>query len=196
MIDAPNPLPPLRNAKALGDWLNRLRDYTMSLAPMISEGVHTSRMAIGTFRRVIPITSEGITQFRIKDWEASDWLICRTWDGKTEGTNDVYVAKAYYLRADVFDGASIDIVVESLDDMDSLQVETRTLSYLYYSSTFRTVTDVGDSSTENQIVIPRFLEDDTILAVPSTDLTVVREGQALHWVDLNCDARAWMKSQA
>ncbi len=103
------------------------------------------------------------------------------------------MAKSYYLRADVFDGASVDIVVESLVG-SVLTVETRTLSYLYYSSTFRTVTDTGDSSTENQTVIPRFLEDDTILAVPSTDLTVVREDQALHWVDLNCDARAWMKA--
>lgn len=156
----------------------------------------------GTFRQVIPDTPIGITQFRIKDWLASDYLICRPWNGKVEGENDVYIAKSYYLRADVFDGTSIDIEVESLDISEALQVETRTLEFEYHSSTFRKVRDITDDPTiteEFQTIIPRYLEDDVILAAPSTELTVTRDlggGQfeALTWVDLNCDSRAWMKS--
>jgi len=200
MITAPPPLPPLRNQKALGDWLNRLRDFAVMQSPMIAQGVHTSRTMVGTFRRAIPELPVGITQFRIKDWRDSDYLICRPWNGKVEGSNDVYVAKSYYLRADVFDGTSIDIEVESLDETDTLVTETHTLEYEYHSSTFRTVTD-GDAS-ETETIIPRFLEDDVILAAPSTELQVVfnlgtdisPDFHATQWVDLNCDARAWMKS--
>ncbi len=192
MISPPSRLPPLRNAKALGDWLNALRDFTASLAPMITHNVRTGRTLVGTSREAIQNLPDGVSQFRIKAWDEDDWLRCRTWNGKNEGENDVYVAKAFYLRRSAWDGSSVEIEVESLDIDDEVVTETRTLEYLYHSSTFRTVTD--DASEENQIIIPRFLEDDTILAVPSTELNVVKDGRALNWVDLNCDARAWMKS--
>lgn len=202
VITPPPPLPPLRHAKALGDWLNALRDFVAGQSPMQSQGIRTSRTAVGTFRQAIPNDPIGITQFRIKDWLAPDYLICRPWNGRVEGSNDVYVAKSYYLRADVFDGVEIEIEVESLDESEVLQTETRTLDFLYYSSTFRKVRDITDDPTiteETQTIIPRYLEDDVILAAPSTELTVTRDlgggqFQALTWVDLNCDARAWMKS--
>lgn len=198
MITPPPRLPPLRRAKALGDWLNQLRDFVAGQSPMIAQGIRTSRTAVGTFRQPVQDLPIGATQFRIKDWSADDYLICRPWNGRIEGENDVYIAKSYYLRKGVFDGVSIDIEVESLDEFDVLQVETRTLEYTYFSATFRRVTDGADSETET--IIPRFSVDDSIMAMPSTELTVVNDFgsgfQSLQWVDLNCDARAWMRSMS
>lgn len=201
-MDIPPRLPPLKHQKALGDWLNQLRDYAVMQSPMITTGQRTSRTAVGTFLQPIPEEVIGVSQFRIKDWSNDDYLICRPWNGKVEDDTLVYIAKSYYLRRGVFDGVEIEIEVESLDESEELQTETRTLSYAYHSATFRTVTDVDDETTETQTIIPRFLEDDVIMAAPSSEVAVVRnfgseespQFEALQWVDLNCDARAWMKS--
>ena len=125
-------------------------------------------------------------QFALKDWSYADFLICREltanpdWDPETdtnrftEGDTDIYIAKPYLLRRSEFDGLTITVVVETL--VAGNIVETDTFwRFTYKSANFRVteqLASVGGSvlSTENEIVLPRFMEDEIITAYAADNL--------------------------
>jgi hypothetical protein len=102
-----------------------------------------------------------------------DHIVCREWDGANEGSIDVLVAKSWLLR-------------------QSTSARTGyTLAYTDPAS--RTSTKTADGSTESQVVVPSFVLNDEIWAI-SADTGVTVGGEAVEFLDLNCDARLWMKS--
>jgi len=111
-----------------------------------------------------------VTRFRYKSM-SGDYLVCRTWDGTTEGDTDVKVAKPYLLR----------------------ESTTRTgYTYNYTGDQARTSTKTSDGSTEDQVIVPAYVEDDEIWATKA-DTGVTVGGVDVTYIDLNLDARAWAK---
>jgi hypothetical protein len=106
---------------------------------------------------------------------------------------EVLVAKSPALRADTFDGQTIDMEVESWDGV-TLTTETQALSYAYHSATLRTATDEDDND-ELQTVIPRYIPEDSIIyAIATSGVQMTVGEQSVKLIDLNLDARAWMKT--
>jgi len=116
-----------------------------------------------------------------------DYLVC---DGG--GELDVKIAKNPKLRNS--------ILMEDLPSIDGLIHAT----YEYTSTEVRVATfhDPGSglTITETQVIVPRYLLGDQILAMKVTGSTSVDdpdvEGTKIPWIDLNNDARAWSRSYA
>jgi len=118
-----------------------------------------------------PIGKGGkVTRFRYKSM-GPDYLICRTWDGKTEGTEDVKVAKPYLLRR---------------------STKRTGYTYIYTTDYMRTSIKTSDGSGELQVIVPAYLKNDEIWAAKA-DTGVTVGGVDVTYIDLNLDARAWAK---
>lgn len=166
---------------------NRLLDYIKEISPKSGFGIRTNRTMNGT---VVAISSKNIAagsflnQYRLKE-VLNDYLRCRSWNGTSEGSTDVYIAKSFRLRRTPFDNLTISF------DSDG---ESYSASYVYSSATKRTVTISG--TAEVQIVIPRFKVDfDLIYAMEVEESTglVNSAGKAITIIDINADGRAWAK---
>ena len=106
---------------------------------------------------------------------SDDHLVCHSWDGTTEGTDAINVAKPWKLR----------------HDADNYETVTSV------STTSASEIDVDDggggADAETWVVTPSYQADDEIYAlrVPGTGVTV--SSVELGLVDMNIDARAWAK---
>jgi hypothetical protein len=118
----------------------------------------------------------GLVQLRVKEVSSTeDWLRCRSWDGTTEGTDDVYVARPYTMRRTPYDGQTID---------------GKTYSFLIQSGVLTRHIVFSDSSFERQKITPPYLVNDIIYATTTpTEVTV--SGSPVALLDINCDGRAW-----
>lgn len=127
-------------------------------------------------------------RFRLKEWTAADYFVCKTLDFDDNnvavvGSADVYVAKPYDLRQTPFDGTTKTINGVSL-------------SFAYTDATTRTVTKTSDSSTEDQHIIPYYYTDLEIIArrgiIGGTGLTdpssnpIIWEAEHMgrHWTEV------------
>jgi hypothetical protein len=121
----------------------------------------------------------GCFRFKLKSVQA-DYLTCRTWDGTTEGSTDIYIAKPPKLRH---------VASESL-------VGT-TWTYTYsaetgYEDGKRSASD--GTNTEKQVVIPVYVIGDEIFAsTPDNGTDVTVSATELTYLDLNVDGRAWAR---
>jgi hypothetical protein len=157
-------------------WLRDLLRYTKSLA--IKEGVGYRRniTSEGTLLSIDPGAGGGsqVKRFRLKEVK-SEYLVCRTWDGTTEGDSDVNVAKSPKLRCTITEEGLDGVVYE----------------YAYTSNEERTSTDTDDNTTESQRIVPRFLVDDEIFAISCSTGVTDDDDAEIGLMDLNLDARAW-----
>lgn len=120
---------------------------------------------------------------------SDDHLICRLWDGFTEGTVDIKVAKPYILRKTPFHSKT-------------LTVNGNTLTYSYTSGTQRTVTK--GSNSETQVIIPGYVatgsgyQGNQIYVIRCDSGVILNPGQQaeerLTLMDVNADGRMWAKS--
>jgi len=129
-------------------------------------------------RQVSPVTAAGVAmrRFRVKS-VGTDVIVCRGWDGVTEGSVDIDVALPYLLRRTPFDGLSRDGI-----------------SYVYTSNTERTATDGSDNET--QVITPSYTVDDEIFAVKRVSvLGGIGEDSSgaplADWLIDENDGRAW-----
>lgn len=142
-----------------------------------------------------PIIKLPLQRFVVKS-VSDDHLVCRLWDGFTEGTVDIKVAKPWDLRKKPFHG------------------KTRTIdgskyTYTYTSEIERSVnkkdSSNNDLGTETQTIIPRYVATSTDTAFKGNEIWAVRcdtgvvlnEGQSseerLTLMDVNVAGRAWAK---
>lgn len=124
------------------------------------------------------VASGSIQQFRFKSYHAN-YLTCRTWNGTTEGGSDVYVSVPFKM---------LEVSSETIDG-DSY-------SYSYSNDSngnrIRTVTKASDIDFyEEQMIVPRLLTNDLILATPIPTGYTSQSGPTPTYVDLNLDGRAW-----
>lgn len=104
-----------------------------------------------------------------------DYLVCRTLDASgTQGPNDVYVLKPWTLRQTPFDGQTVNGV-----------------SYAYSDASNRTAT-AGDEEEDQQITQDYYTG--AVIYVMDSDASVeVVAGVFARVIDVNVDARAWLK---
>ena len=111
------------------------------------------------------------SMMRVKSIQA-DFITCRTWDGSTEGSTDIYVAKSFKLR----------------NSITSAVIDGVTVTYTYPDTVTRTATIAG--SDETQVIVPRFLVNDLLLAMIAGYTGV----SSVTLIDLNLDGRAWSRA--
>lgn len=104
-----------------------------------------------------------------------DYLSCLTWDGSTEGTDPIAVARPWDLRRSPFDGQTVNGI-----------------SYTYTSDVQRTATLTGVS--EIQLITPDYFVDAEIFVISATT-GVTASGNPVHYLDLNTSARAWYRQK-
>lgn len=115
-----------------------------------------------------------VTRLRFHS-EENDYIICHSWDGTTEGSTAINVAKPWKLRHDADNYA--DVTSLSTTSADEVDVDD----------------GGGGEDEETWVVTPSYQADDEIYAlrVPGTGVTV--SSVELGLIDLNIDGRAWAK---
>lgn len=134
------------------------------------------------------VESVTVQMFKVREI-GSDWVICETHRGRYDAAGDddyVRVAKPYLLRQTPFDGT----------DANGTAKTRNGLTFEYSDGSTRTVTD-SDGYTEEQVIVPGYVEGDIIYAargmLGGTGVlwTVNGEDYRVEWVDLNVDGRSW-----
>jgi len=114
---------------------------------------------------------------------SDDYLVCRAWDGTTEGSSAIYVAKPFLLQRTPHDGVSRHGYTAG--------------NYAAYAIT-RTVTRDSDAETEDQIIVPNYqvgsgsYDGDEVYALLCK--TGISADLPVRLIDLNVDGRAWAES--
>ena len=111
-----------------------------------------------------------VKQFKIKSIDG-DFLVCNSWDGTNQGTDDINIAKPYLERRTPFDG------------------ETRgSFDYTYSDDVTRESDD--SSTTEDQTITPDYIVGDVVYAVRGVEGgTDVEDddGNAVVWLLLHSE---------
>ena len=189
----PLPLPkPLTASDSLSRWLMQLREAVRRAQVRDSEVIKATETVEGTHLR---LTQRGggsgaaLRQLRLRQIQ-NDYLICRTFQNATLGTEDVYVARDPELRLSRFHGQA---VVYSSDG------DVFTASFTYQSPTKRIKT-IG-TVAETQVILPYYLvisgngdRASIITAMESSDATgIIGPEGPIDLVELT--QRAWYKFQ-
>lgn len=137
---------------------------------------------------------------------AEDWVVCRRLDltDNTDSSLDFKVAKMLELQVSFTDGETI----KTADDDDELYTVSHNADPTLQK---RTLTKVSDDTTEDQVIVPRYVSRDTIAdedsgedvvyhgsyirarRPPCGTRTVDDDGVAIGWIDES--PRAWAKAQ-
>lgn len=181
------PKPPTGNS-AGATWFRHILEYVRSIKLIEGRGYRIKRTTRGTAIELLNLGGGFTPQaqpdasvaklYRVKEIFA-DVYRCHQWDGTTEATADVYIAKNAKLRNSV--------ASETIDGS----------VYTYsYDASFIFRTAFNGTNSELQEVIPRVLTNDVIIAteveVPILLLKVPGDPAiSVTWMDLNWDGRAW-----
>ncbi len=158
-------------------WQNRLLNHVQSIRIIQGVGYRLKPSSNGTVL-VLDTTKGGGTSFvphKIVSFDA-DFINCHSWDGTTEGTDIIKIAKPTKLRSS--------IVTETIDGT--------VWNYSSYDDTKQTRSAQGGTDSQTQIITPRYLVGDVIYAmsaktfVPDPDTT-----SDIKTMDMNIDARSW-----
>lgn len=136
------------------------------------------------FRQVIsasaPPAKTAVKAYQIQT-VYGDYYLCYPWNGSTwDSTKPTNIAKPYKLRGSI--GSEV--------------LGGTTFSYTYGSgATTRNATWGGGAGSESQKVVPYYLTNDIIIG-STVDYTGAVDGSSnpIGIIDLNVDARAWMKA--
>lgn len=189
----------LDGSSPLVAWANNLIDWVQSdrlvsvVGGKLQQTVSGRTLTIDTGGGGAPAAAVGVQRFRLKSI-GTNVLVCRTWDGTTEGATDTFVAKPTKLQPR--------ILYEYLDG--------RLWTYTYPSNTQRVASSTGQPD-EQQNIVPRFLgamsftgpgpgfptvvyPGDEIFAAQFEDALFTADGVTpVYYQDLNVDGRAWAK---
>lgn len=126
----------------------------------------------------------GVSRFKLKSVQG-DYVTARTWDGTTEGSTDVYIAKPWRLRE------SYTTIAPAIGEPGYLYTYGAGINLLNRK---RTKTSNPGGVAEYQLVTPIWLVDEVITAVSCTT-GVETEGATPEPVTLLLvsDSRAWAK---
>lgn len=176
---------PMSGTHPLAAWLNKLRRSVLARTPRPGIGYKLIETTTGYCQQIIPGNGGiGISRLLFKEMQ-DDYIVCRSWDGTTEGTADIFVAKPPKLRNSVTE--------ETLDGIDFEYTYTVTGADAFVA---RTSTNQDDDTTETQKVVPRYILDDEIFAIPASTGIETVDVETVALIDLNVDARAWAAQSA
>jgi hypothetical protein len=175
MLEAPNPP---QGSSAQANWLRRIRQHSIENRVLSGRGYRTRRTTAGIILDINPGKGgTGLGLFRFKSMQ-NDYLVCRSWNGTVEGTQDVYIAKPPKLR--------FSISTETIDGV--------VVAYSGYGPLTQTRNASGGGNSESQVIVPRYLVNDLIYAMPAPTLVTFVQGPKtikVGLLDINADGRAW-----
>lgn len=179
-----------KEAKHL-QWLNDLRDCVEAIWPRPTVDSFNTVTTRGAFRRpkVTASTSADpgeLVQLKVKT-VGDEYLTCHTWDGTTEGTDNVYVAKPRKLRK-----SNYHLITQT--------IYGKAFKFTHVSAQERTCR--VSSKDWTQYVHPTYAVDDVIYAAPIEHEDGTTLAQLLgiptssgfpeiSYIDVNNDAREW-----
>lgn len=192
MLDIGPPLPERGRYAAFCREINRLKDAVRMLQPVASENILTGVTSIGTYREALPsVGKPGVAAtgkgYRVKQ-VLDDYLRCREFDGTTEGSSDILIAKPFNLRKTGWDGVTVQYAMEPFPGAPL----TLSILYSYVTATYRqaSITAGGLTGTEHEVIIPRYVPDfSVIFGLQIENGTGV--AAAADIIDENTDGRAW-----
>lgn len=138
----------------------------------MTRGVGVPRQVMARVGGAPPAAVSATAQFRLTQSADAfpDHLVCRTWDGETQGDEDVLVAKPWDLRQTSFDGRGDAIVYR----------------YTYLTPTRREAeVRVPIELVESQIIIRRYTIGDVLYATTEIErgTGVTHEDEPVVWLD-------------
>lgn len=135
-------------------WLNKLKACVRSHRILRGNGYRVKETASGTILEIIPgAGGSSLTLYRFKS-NAADHIICRSWDGTTEGTIDVLIAKQPTIRNSV--------TSETLRGVPT--------TYSAWDLTAQTRMASVGGTIETHYITPPFNVNDLIYAMPAKTL--------------------------
>jgi hypothetical protein len=171
-----------RNSRSGVQW-NRTQESIRTQRPAMGVGTRTAHTVHGVM--VAAVGGQGVptsgedgakpVPYKLASEEANH-LVCHTWNGTTEGTTEIRVAKPTKLRQ------------VASEDIDGWVV-----NYVY-GGIGRTAT-FEDATTEAQAIVPCYLVGDVIWTMEVDDSFVTSGSPAttITILDINVDGRAWAK---
>lgn len=162
-------------------FLNRLREFALSLVLRSGVNYRVRRTANGTFLDIDPQGGggAGVAEYRVKQ-VFGDYLSCVTWDGTTEGTTFISIAKQFLLR----------------ESLPTPRTELNIIYNLTYSAgpdasnRYRKKTRATDGIVETQLVSPAWAIDDVVYAISTPTSVLDRDGNAISLL-MQSDSRQW-----
>jgi hypothetical protein len=111
-----------------------------------------------------------------------NYLVCRKWNGSTDGPADINIAKPPELK--------FSVTSETIDGV--------VYNYSGYSKTAQTrvSTAAGGGTPENEVIVPRYLVNSIIYAIaaPTFVQTIDVPPKPIAFLDLNVGGRAWSEA--
>lgn len=170
------------------DWMRKLLAACLSCKILPGIGYKVRQTTSGTVLEIVPgngKASSGPQAYRFKSMQ-DDYLVCRTWDGTTEGATDVNVAKPTLLRF----------------SLSTRTVAGQVLTFSQYNLTNQTRISMLNSSPELEVIIDRYEVDDVIYAQAAETFVEFWDGSTVDdefnpvltsvaLIDLNIDGRYW-----
>lgn len=181
-----DPRKPMRQGPRY-DYARALRDSHIRSKAHASTGTRTAYTTQGVFvsgdeQEPASSPTAVVQLYKITNIVNVDYLVCRTWDGTTLGSEDVNVAKPYHLRRGPFHGQTINGV-----------------TYTYITAQRRTLTHTTltpATATSEEFVTPPYAVNDQILAVEPqggpTGGSVTSSLSGATWEDINNAGRIWL----
>lgn len=171
MMNFPNP--------AGGDgltakWLNKFRSAARSRGFRTSRGINARQGSGGIFISPQARSSGPITTWHFKSMD-TDFIVCRSWDGTNEGSEDVKIAKPPELR--------FSIVTETIDGTD--------VTYDGYDLDAQTRFAHDGTTDETQVIVPRYLVDSLVYVCRANSCGTDEDENPIGLLDLNVSGRAW-----
>lgn len=188
---------PMSGTHPLAAWCNKLRRAVLARTPRPGLGYKLRETTTGFSQEIIPgqggksAPALSLQRFRLKSIGVSV-LVCRTWDGTTEGNVDTMVAMPFKLRPVGYE-----------------YIDGRLITYAYGSNVNRVASATGIVD-EPQNIVPRYLvpvqftgpapgfpvinyPGDEIFAEQFESPLFTASGAPVYYQDLNVDGRAWAK---
>lgn len=177
--------------------LNDLRDYAQELAisPAGCRGLRASRTSNGTLLVVDQergTDSGSVKQFKIYLVQ-DDYYVCREFDGVSDGTEDIKVARPHTHRKTGWHGLTTIYSFASFPGSPGQLPVT----FNYLGPTYRTASATISTgpTVDHEIILPPLGEGSiygsVIFACKPQNGTGVSEAD--EWLDMNTDGRAWAR---
>lgn len=159
-------------------WLRALRRFIISSRIISGVDYRVKQGSEGTTLEFLNRGGGMQLQTYIFKSMGTDHIVCRTWDGTNQGSTDIKIAK----------------IPDLWFSNSSEAIDGTTYNYTSYSTGAQTrVSTPTGGTAEVQVIVPRYLPDDSIIFAVSAQTFVTVDSIPIGLLDLNLAGRAWSK---
>ncbi len=174
-------------------WSNRVINYLRSKVLLPGRGYRIRQYPDGVALEIEQRGGSGrgleIATYRFKE-HAGDYIVCRTWDGTTEGDADINIAKPSLLRFAVggrrIRGITVDYGAYDAANQSRVATPVGGLPETQFITP-----SYGQTNNNAEVPGPDDFEGDLIYAVKAKTFVTDADDAEVSLLDLNVDGRAW-----